>query len=200
MLRKILLFVFINIALMPQAQEKFTINEYGTYVVYSGMIKKVPTALDLRFHLFYENYAMFFVQGKIGKMVLFNIDSGAASEILDEPYGNGPKILETNPFFVIFYCDHIFKLDPITLKTIEKEYVGPLYIYPDKEYAEYEPVIRERISEKAFRYTGENNYIDVTYGKQINLSRDRGSYGYDCWTVGRLNRYVLEVYPCDYSQ
>jgi hypothetical protein len=159
---------------MPiQAQQSYTINEYGTYIIdnNSGNVIKLPVKQDLFFIKFWKNYALFSLIGVHGS-ILFNIDSGSVSEILYEPHHYGFKIFEDKNYFVIFLWGYIYKLDQINLKIIEKTYVGELYKYPETELAEYNDRTIVKIGERSIRYISDedNTYIDITYGPKINMN------------------------------
>jgi hypothetical protein len=177
------------------AQQSYAIDGYGTYIIDNnlGSIKKVPVDQDLFFYKFWRNYALFSLMGRDGSLI-FNIENSTVSEVLYEPYPYGPKILVDEDYFVIFDWGHIYKLDPVNLKIVEKIYVGELYKYPDIDVTEIEGVIYERIGDYTMRFRGKNNYIEITDATQIN----RPNFSVVHNSI--LNWYVVCVHKTDYGR
>jgi hypothetical protein len=177
------------------AQQSYTINGYGTYIIdnNTGIIKKIPADQDLFFYKFWKNYALFSLMGRDG-MIVFNIESGAVSEIFFEPYLFGPKILGDENYFVIFAYGYIYKFDPKNLDIIEKIYVGELYKYPDTDATEIEGVQYERTGNYTLRCWGKNNYVEIIDASQI----ERPSIS--VVHKSTLNWYVVCIHKIDYGR
>jgi hypothetical protein len=186
-LKRMVIFLFLVSGVLPAAvsQEAVTINEYGTWIVESGRIKKIPCQEQLGSVHFWEEYAVFNLAVKRG-FIIYNISSGAVSEWFDSedvflpvPVKRGRRL-----FFIIDSRE--YELEPGTLKTLGKREVpGHLYLnWPKGQFTS-----DKKIGERVIRYSGKNFYIDVTYGPEIDLS---GKYEYFV-TGGDDNLFVVEI-------
>jgi hypothetical protein len=186
------------------AQETYTINEHGTYVLDTRRLIKVPLSIkeDQGLHTiyqFWENYAVFvYSGGGLNGIAIFNIENGSTLEIMDESFYGLPRIIEDDTYFAILHGDqnndYIFKFDKVTLELVEKTYVGSLF---DREryLRPWEPVTIEKIGERTVRYiTNNNSYIDVIYGADVEM---REWWNFSVYYDGSLNRYTFFVFFYD---
>jgi hypothetical protein len=81
------------------AQQSYTINDYGTYIIDSNSryIKKLPIDQDLFFIEFWKNYAIFFIMGEYS-IVVNNTHSNSIIQIINEPNYRGFNILDDELF------------------------------------------------------------------------------------------------------
>jgi hypothetical protein len=188
MRKLIIIVIYLFLCISIYAQQPYTINDYGTYIIdnNSGLIKKLSIDQDLFLYKFWRKYAVFFILGRL-EIVIININNGAISEALYEPYHYHPKILEDAPFLVIFSYGHIYKFDPINLELKEKTYVGEADEYLNTDSPKSETVLREKIGERTIRYKGKDSYIEITYGLKINMNYPLVSYN------SILNRFAICV-------
>jgi hypothetical protein len=204
MVKLIILLLSLFTSLPAYAQQSYTISDFGTYIIEfdAGTIKRVPTGQDLALwkNWDWKKYILFNCMGRMG-YVLYNVDSGAASDIIYEHGADdGAKILEDGDNLVLFLYAHTFTFDPVSLKLIEKKNVGRLYKEPDSG-AEAERVMSEELGYLNERYRNKNNtnYIDITYtipffSSLRHLSRYMDIVDYfSAW-----NRYVLCIHTEDY--
>ncbi|MDR2941607.1 MAG: hypothetical protein LBV17_03345 [Treponema sp.] len=197
MRKSIILSFYIFFVFQVNAQQSYTINDFGTYIIDCnlGIIKKVPIDQELFFSRFWKDYAVFSCIINRHGTVIYNFKNGFISEILGGvPPTSGEKLIEVSPYIIYFVDCYIFKLDPVNLKIIEKTYVGELYKYPDTDEVELEPVVYEHKNKHSMRYRGKNNFIDITYASQIYPSNCTAVYD------SALNRYVVCVYKSDYGR
>jgi hypothetical protein len=111
-------------------------------------------------------------------LVIFNIKSGAVTEIPGTASFVLPKLLEDNVHFSILYGpkndEYIFQFDKVTLALVRKIYVRSLYErrYVVSHYwaSVKKPVIEEKIDERTVRYTTDNDrYINIIYGPRVQM-------------------------------
>jgi hypothetical protein len=175
------------------AQESYEINEYGIYVIDSGAVIKVPITGDYSIFAFWKNYAIFFYWGGLEGIAIFNIENGAIIKLWDESFFGLPRILDDDVYFSILYGnednDYIFNFDKISLELIDK-------IYFDKSSAHerflpnWETINIEKIGDRTVSYSQDNNFFNVTYGPEVDIS---DWINYVVYYDRRLNRYAIFV-------
>jgi hypothetical protein len=212
-MRKILLLVFLLVySLSLKAQETYTINEHGTYIVDSGAITKVPfgvSANDISIYGFWRNYAVFifYELGDSMGVLLFNIDNKAVNYILDESFAVIPEIIEDDTYLCIMLgkwnnvssirkfdtkleLDYfIYKFDMKSLELVEETYVGKLF--RRRRYLPTgEKITSNRINNNTVRYIHGNKYFDIIYDRGVDMRQwERFFVYYD----NNLNRYAIFV-------
>jgi hypothetical protein len=188
LLRKVLFFFLLFAAMSLGAQEAVTINEYGTWIVESGRIKKIPSGEQLGQVSFWEDYAVFDLAAKKG-FIIYNISTGAVSEWFDSGYRSVPvPVKRGRRLFFIIDCRE-YELDPLTLKTLGKKEVPeqPVFRWP------WLVTSSRKIGKRVIRYSGKNFYIDVTYGPIPDLF---GKYEDKYFVTGGTdNLFVIVVEP-----
>lgn len=175
-------------------QSAVTINENGAYFFDHGVVKKIPSDVDLSAPLFWRNYIVFLTGAHTSGLLVYNTDTGKASGFL-EPGGHelrmwgeyAPIDKGRNLFFNVGGFE--YELNPATLEIINRTIVADRTL--DYDWWQYSQVTRSTlIRERTIRYYGEKYYIDVTIGNRINIS-NRGN-----WSIqGGKNdeRFVLVV-------
>jgi hypothetical protein len=178
------------------AQETYTIDEHGTYVIDSGRIIKVPIRrwedFSHFFHGFWGDIAIFQYDYSSKGLVIFNIKNGAVTEIQGTTSFVLPKFIEGNAYFYVLYGsrndEYILKFDKVTLELIEKNYVDTL---AEREYPHWKPINEEKIGKRTVRYTTDNgDYIDVIYDYEVEM---REWWNFSVYYDSKLNRYVITV-------
>ena len=210
-----LLFLLLACSLSVAAQETYTVNEHGTYVIDSGVITKVPFRLPTDGNIgvcgFWRNYAVFCYSagGSLGILV-FNIENGASNDIFDESFSSIPEIIKDDTHLCIMigkwnndYYPHrrwwamdnfdldyyIYKFDMKSLELLEETFVGRLLnrqiYYPTGEKITY-----NIINDNTVRYAHGDKTFDIVYGQRVDMRQwDRFYVYYD----SRLNRYAVFV-------
>ncbi|GMO41582.1 MAG: hypothetical protein Ta2F_17540 [Termitinemataceae bacterium] len=210
---KLLLICIICCSVEISAQDKYKINDYGTYIMENKTIQKVPkTISELLPDCFIENYVVFRFADRSG-CLLYNIDNGAISESFGEipfRYKNAIGFRKNNKTTIDFiFTDWIYTLDAKTLKTIKKEYHKEYPVdYFSTEFTEItQPRNYIMIKENTKRCDWDDFYIDITFGKIfINDLYNRYKMKPENFNnysilkeIGR-NRFVLTVYYNDYGR
>jgi hypothetical protein len=199
-LLSLLLLVF---SMSLQAQETYTINEHGTYVIDSGRIVKVPIRkyedYSYIFHGFWEDIAVFQYDLSQKGIVIYNIKNRAAAEIPGTASFVMLKILDDNEYFSVLYGDkndeYIYKFNKTTLELVRKIYVRSLY---EQSYVVLHhwpplgnPVIKEKVGDRTVRYTiDDGKYTDIVYGPEVEM---REWWNFSVYYNSNLNRYAIFV-------
>jgi hypothetical protein len=161
------------------AQSSVTVNENGTYYINRGIVKKIPSDMELGAGTFWKNYIVFLSGAYSSRMMIYNINNGATSDFLElggiefRMYGIVPVNKGRNLFFNV--CGFEYELDPITLKTINRTIVIDETL--DYDWGKYDQYMIDRrlIGERTIRYFGEKYYFDITVGEKIDIS-NRGNW------------------------
>ena len=212
-MRKIFLFFLLLIYTMPlKAQEMYTVNEHGLYVIDSGIITKVPFRLPTNGNIsifgFWRDCAVFlYGDDEYLGIVIFNIENGAVNDIMDESFFAIPEIIESdnhlrimlgkwnNDFSVrrfdveleLDYYIYTFEIE--SLELLEETYVGKFS--SSRTYLPVgENITYNKTNDNTVRYSHEEIYFDVIYGPEVNMCQwDRFFVYYD----SNLNRYAIFV-------
>jgi hypothetical protein len=182
-------------------QSSVTVNENGTYYIARGIVKKIPSDVDLGAGYFWKNYIVFCHGPYADKMLIYNTNNGATSGFLmggsDETHIYGQYVYiekGRNLFFNINGFE--YELDLVTLKTINRATVIDKTL--DYDWSKYDQYMIDRrlIGERTIRYFGEKYYFDITVGQKIDIS-NRGN-----WYIqgGKYDeRFVLTVTDTNYT-
>jgi hypothetical protein len=155
--------------IQAQSQESHVINEHGTYVADSKIIKKVPSEMFLIAWKFWKNYVVFTDFGQPGGITVFNMENSATAVIRDDLFAGWFKILDDDKHLTFACNGYITKLDLISLETVEKYYTGEEYNYEDITPMEWETARNKKLGNRTVRYFGRNSYIDIMYGEEVNM-------------------------------
>jgi len=212
-----LVFIVVN----AYSQSSITINEYGTYFIDNGIVKKIPVKEDVGGGEFWGKYIILDSDGFWFKC-FYNMENGALSDLIlpdtRSTDTNGfyrfgragffPIKREGNPNLIFYYDGIEYELNPVTLKTIR------IKVYEDNEniYDSYDlkdPKVRdelaywtpwqgnirwERDPKSAYinYYYGDNFYLKVTLSKNLNPK--------GCFISGGVtNQFVFSIHDKDYS-
>jgi hypothetical protein len=188
-MRKILfILTFLILISSLAAQEIYTINEYGTYVADSKIIKKVPSERLLVAEKFLKNYVVFddWLGRNFSGPWVFNIENGAIAEIKDDLFPGYFKILDDDKHLTFACNGYITKLDLISLEIVEKYYAGEEYNYKDIIPREWENAKYKKLGDRTVRYFGKDSYIDIMYGEDIDLK---------IWNHFSMDLKTMEGFP-----
>jgi hypothetical protein len=177
--------------------------EAATYVIDSGKVIKAPIEkwedYSYFFQGFWEDVAVFQYYYSPKGLLIFNIKSGAVTEIPGTASFVLPKILEDNAHFSVLYGpkndEYIFQFDKVTLALVKKIYVRSLYErrYVVSHYwsSVKKPVIEEKIDERTVHYlAGNDRQVEIIYGHEVDL---REWWNFSVYYDSNQNRYAITV-------
>lgn len=187
------------------AQHKVYINKAGVYIVNNGVINEINTNYIIAGSSIFDNYVVFYGRD-IDTCCVYNITTGAISDSI-----SGMVINVVNTEKLIVYSYNLnrenkweywqFELEPTTLlaKNITQLYSKPFlaelnqlgvssYVYYSYHLQRTKKVY---IYDRLYRYIGENYYLDIEYGNNIDLSLD---YFYYPVSGGTNNIFIIIIY------
>ena len=184
--------MFLFFSALLYTQETYSINQYGPYIIDSGVLIKIPSRSQaLQLVEFKNNYALFRSWYGGGGFTLFNIKNNAIIELRGERFIRVPKIIDDTDYISIFQNEYIIKLDLETLELLEITHVGRLYDLFYNYQSSWEIPTPVRVGERLVRYESESNSIHILYGTEIDMDKlEDYFFIYDT----TLDRYAIRVH------
>ena len=186
--RNIAIFILFLLFNTLYAQDRIDINDYGVYLIQNGAIKKIHTQYEVRTSAFWGKYIIFEGESIIG-CCIYNMETETISDWI---WSHIRQLEKEDDDLVIYvwpewnidrnkgHWKYIYNPDTLVLKNEVELHEEP---FPDLQMASYlyygekflQRTTEEIIGDRLYRYKGENFYLDINYGSNIDLT---GKYLY----------------------
>jgi hypothetical protein len=201
--RNIAIFILLLLFNTLYAQDRVTINDYGVYLVQNGAIKEIHTQYEVRTSAFWGKYIILEGESIIGACI-YNMETETISDWI---WGSVVQ-LENGEGLIVYVwlkdhggpngSDWIYTYDPDTL-VLKNEVELHEEPFPDLQMTSYlyygekflQRTKEEIIGDRLYRYKGENFYLDINYGANIDLT---GKYLYYPVSGGIENIFIVRVH------
>ena len=183
------------------AQASISLNANGTFLIFDGLVIEIQTEHKINSCYFWEDYIVLNGDGIIG-FYLYNIGTGAVSDLI---YGSIVILDKSATLKVIFNSlspvdlnddSWEYNLTPDTLEIINRTKLeNKLIINFTIEDNTLQITEKEIINERTFRYKGKKFYLDINYGRDIDLT---GKYMDYIVSGGINNIFIIILHEIDH--